>query len=139
MIGPNVSLDFKGESNVAGHLPNNDFQISDRPCCLVCKLESNIMKRSTLKVSIGYRSKKFLSNCTTCKVFAHVNCNANNKISTIEGLRGKSCYDIYHSNVCRGLWGMTGKRTTVSTGHPVYVQLLKKYGLGHTVRLKITY
>ena len=134
MIGPNVSLDFKGESNVVRHLPNNDFQTSDRPCCVVCKLEWNIMKRSTVKVSIGYRDKRFLSHCDTCKVFAHVNCHANNKLCTIEGLRGKSYFDIYHSNMCRGLWGKAGKRTTVSTGHHVYVQLLKMYGLGHTIR-----
>ena len=138
MIGLQVNKDFERESNALGHLPNNDLQTKDRPSCMVCKLEWNIMKRSTLKVSIGYRDKKFLSHCKSCNVFAHVNCNANNKIGSMEGLRGKSCYEIYHSKVCRGLWGKSERRT-VSTSHPVYEQLLIMYGLGHTVRSKITY
>ena len=80
-----------------------------------------------------------ITYCVACDIFAHTHGSTINKIETIEGLCGKLCYEIYNSKVCSGLWGTGDKSRTVSIGHPVYVQLLSMYGLGHTVCSKITY
>ena len=78
----------------------------------------------------------YMLSCTVCKIHAHSVIQPESMFQNITELRGKSCFEIYHSVQCRGLWGNGMERTSVSTGHPIYIKLLQLYGLGHTTREK---
>jgi len=45
-----------------------------------------------------------MSYCKECNCFLHPSVPFDSKWHTIDGLTGKSCFDIFHSDVCRGLW-----------------------------------
>ena len=58
--------------------------------------------------------------------------NLNSKWQNLPGLRGKSCFEILHSETCAGLWrsknGQYG-RYSVGTSHLASKTLLNEYGL----------
>ena len=111
-----------------------------RPYCVVCKLEAGIVKRTTHVRSLS-RSQKHMSFCAQCQSFLHASVPFESKWHTIEGLAGKSCFDIFHSDVCKGLWILnldTENRQSygVSTKHPVYIELCAKYNAPTKTRTK---
>ena len=107
-----------------------------RPSCRVCRLEKEMMKHKVPeedrgKKGSGCRDKTSLLECQTCKdttgqqVYLHLflRPESNNRIFHIEQFKGKSCFEIYHSEEARGLWNVRGKGTRVCRSHPVYIEL----------------
>ena len=74
-----------------------------RKKCVVCMTELAISKRSGNKLPFPKYSLKFLHACAKCEVHAHTGLNLNSKWQNLPGLRGKSCFEILHSETCVGL------------------------------------
>ena len=114
--------------SLASHSPNHDLKVIKecRPHCAVCKMEHNIAKRS-VGGKCHSRCKRALAFCEVCGIYAHTTVDTNSRLQKIPELAGKSCFEILHSNCCKGLWDLTARRRTVSTKHNIYNQLLGLY------------
>ena len=80
-----------------------DFPKGHRPFCMVCRLEIKLKKRSS-DCKCTACSQKHMGYCETCDCYAHATVPFNSKWHSIEGLRGKSCFEILHAEECKGLW-----------------------------------
>ena len=125
----------ENENSTMNHVPEYNWKEREmtgegryRPHCAVCKLESNLWARAKYG-KCPSRSQRALAFCAECGIYGHTSVNENSKFQEIPELRGKSCYDIIHSDFCNGLWNNSGKRRTVSTKHHVYDLLLAKYDI----------
>lgn len=106
----------------SGHTPMH-IESAERHCCVVCKLEEVWRKEDGLKDprTKNARCQKFLAGCShkECQVIAHViPMDHDRKIFKMTAFRGLSCYEIAHSEQCRGLWATSSKFlcTTVMGG-----------------------
>ena len=70
-----------------------------------------------------------LAYCKECDMYGHTDVRTGSKMSNIEELKGMSCFEMLHSNCCKGLFGNSKERRTVSTKHHIYASLLKDYNV----------
>ena len=91
-----------------GHVPTA-MNAGTRYPCVVCNLEEGWRKKAGLKDAYGSsaRSQKSMVRCASedCQLVAHVGpvkCNRN--IFTFPCFEGMNCFDIMHSEECKGLW-----------------------------------
>ena len=106
---------------------------------MVCTTEYNMAKRAGFGVDNMSFAHNFLHGCMSCGVHAHTALHVNSKWQNIPGLRGKSCFEILHSDTCAGLWRSKANESgkySVSTSHSAYSLLLSEYGL-HNKKRKI--
>ena len=117
--------------------PSNGIPVKRRNC-VACKLEHNICLKSDIvhpvKHGTGYCSVNYLGICNVCKIGLHTIEQCNSMFHQIQGLKRMSCFDIYHSERCKGLWlneeDCKGRvRRLVLRTHPVYKDLSGLYGI----------
>ena len=127
-----------------------------RNYCVVCKLEETWRKVANKKDSTGKHSRRqcHMSVClsSNCKLHAHsAVMDHDRKILEIDCFQGMTCFEILHSEECRGLWipkqsedvdatrnlpddggaiftrRVRGCSYSVTRTHPIYKHLKKKY------------
>ena len=76
-------------------------------------------------------SKLFMCACVTYAVHIHIWINLNFKWQLFPDLRGKTCFEILHSEKNDGLWSKSESagKYGVYTSHPTYILLQSKYGV----------
>jgi len=114
-----------------GHSANFDwFEKGSkfRPRCAVCKMENNIREKVNLSL-FNARNCWLLAFCFSCDLYGHSSVKVESKLHNFPELLGKTCFEIMHSDYCKGLWIRGVKRRSVSTKHHVYTNLLEMYGL----------
>ena len=124
-----------------------------RNYCVVCRLEENWRREKGEKDDYGKnaRCQDHMVKCldTSCQLYAHnVAVDHSRRIFQLEPFIGKSCWDIAHSDECKGLWkisGRAGESVERSSGsgdvqevkaqsysvvrtHNIYKQLAEYYG-----------
>ena len=96
----------------------------------VCKSDETIQiqSKSVCKKYVS-RNRNSLAVCIACNLYGHISIMTNSKLHTMPQLSGKSCFEILHSDLCKGLWVTVGNKCIVRTSHPIYNFLLKAYDL----------
>ena len=111
-IERNPLLQHAGRSGTSlremGHAPM-PVDTADRFYCVVCKLEENWRKEDGLRDPHGRNARSQKNMCICSKKDCQLVCHAipmghERKIFDIEGLRGLSCFEVAHSDMCKGLW-----------------------------------
>ena len=92
----------------SGHIPTSVRSV-DRKYCVVCKLEEVWRREAGKKDDRGKNSRcqDHMVQCSNndCQLCAHSMPTGNDrKIFQMECFQGKSCYEIAHSEECKGLW-----------------------------------
>ena len=87
------------------------------------------MQSRAKSVKCSSRDKRTLAFCDSCNLFGHTSVNRDSKFQNIPELAGKTCFEILHDDFCKGLWGASSPRRSVSTKHHVYEKLLDLYDL----------
>ena len=85
-----------------------------RNYCVVCRLEEGWRKEKGEKDEYGKNSRcqDHMVKCldTNCQLYAHNMPVAHDRrIFQLEPFVGKSCWDIAHSDECKGLWKISGR------------------------------
>ena len=116
------ATDFR---NMNSHVPQNSSDLCQkRIYCTVCKTEGNVAKRSECETNISPHSKKGLAYCNKCKLHAHTSICFDSKYQVLQGLYGKSCFEILHSETCNGMWStVSEERVGCKRIHKVYMNL----------------
>ena len=133
--------DIEGNNKDGAHTATTVPNEVTKPWCVVCRLKTGIVndyKKLTLK---GIRSN--VGYCAKCKMCAHTVCVNDNcrKIFDIPEFKGKTCFDIMHSELGCELWSRNKsvgdkKSYTVKTNHPVYIELRSTHGKGPKKRTR---
>ena len=142
---PRAAKDDRGRFRNNGcsnqHVPSTAVPSTKNPVCRICKLEYNFRMKydkhlTKLKKGTGYRDTNNLKQCETCKkeginVHLHDVERADvthNLIFQMEEFKGLTCFDIYHHDLCKGLFKLDkNKKLQVQRKHIIMKTLEDKW------------
>lgn len=150
----NSSVGLSNTCVVIHNATNVMKEFGDRPKCIICRIENNWNKKIGVTVSRGDgpRSIGRIQQCSACSLIAH-RCRVdvtNRKIGIIfDGIfKDKTCWEVAHHDMCKGLFRFYSKKVTdkatkkvrivklqrINEQHPVYLALQKANGVARKTK-----
>ena len=132
-----IGTDFQNVK-LSSHQPEDISTLCQkRIYCTVCKTESVLASRSKSNVKIFPYTTRGLGYCGECNLHAHTSICLDSKYQGIPHLKGKSCFDILHSETCSGMWSTVSQdQITIKRTHKVYRSMLEEYGMEDSIAKK---
>ena len=133
----NIGTDLRNVK-LSSHRPQHMSTLCQkRVYCSVCKTESVLASRSKSNVKIFPYTTRGLGYCGECNLHAHTSICLDSKYQGIPHLKGKSCFDILHSETCNGMWSTSSQdRNSTKRTHKVYRSLCVEHGLEDSISKK---
>ena len=142
---PRATKEDRGRFRNAGcssqHVPSTAVPNTNNPVCRICKLEHNFRKKydkhpKTLRKGTGYRDSNNLKKCETCEkggINVHLHDVERTEVShnfifQMEEFKGMTCFEIYHHDLCKGLFKLDkNKKLQVQRKHIIMKTLEDKW------------